>query len=412
MPYWWPPSLITRQAVSALLVGKLTGWEKKWSWFKDFGFNCLSGAAGSKGQGCIGFPNHPVWEMTTACNLNCLHCHCSAGKPSEDELTTHQAKELLDQLADVPQFRMIAFTGGEPLVRGDLFEILAYSQALGFTNTIATNATLINDGIARKLKDCGVVIAAVSLDGLSAATHDMVRGVPGSFRKALDGMKALRKAGILLHINITVMDYNIDQLEEMIHLVDDMGAGILIVYQLVTVGRGENIKGASLGIEKNERLIKIMAEAQRRMRAVLEPVAGPQYWSYLLNRANIMDGWKMWLAEKVFHGCSAGRGFIYIKPNGVVWPCPFLELECGSIQDRPFKEIYETSTILNQLRKREELLKGSCGECSYKTICGGCRGRAYATTGDLFAEDPSCFIHPPIDEHESYSSRPSNSIKG
>jgi radical SAM protein with 4Fe4S-binding SPASM domain len=394
-PYWWPPSLIARQASSAFFVGYLTRWRKMWSWFGDFGFKCLHGAAGSKGQGCIGFPSHPVWEMTTTCNLNCIHCHCSAGKPWENELTTAQAKKLLDQLADISEFRMMAFTGGEPLVRQDLFEILAYSNSLGFTNTIATNATLIDDDVASKLKDYGVVIAAVSLDGLSAETHDMVRGVPGAFEDALKGMKALRDAGILLHINITVMDYNIDELERMIDLVDEVDAGILIVYQLVSVGRGGDIKDASLGIEKNERLIKMMVDAQRRMRAVLEPVAGPQYWSFLLDQADIRDGWKMWLAKKVFHGCSAGRGFIYIKPNGEVWPCPFIEINCGNILERTFMDIYETSDVLKQLRNRESLLKGSCGECEYKVVCGGCRGRAYLATGDLFSEDPSCFIAPP-----------------
>jgi len=393
-PYWWPPSLIVRQATSAFLAGYLTKWENMWSWFINFGTKCLPGAAGSKGQGCIGFPSHPVWEMTNACNLNCIHCHCSAGKPSNNELTTTQAKKLLDQLADIPEFRMIAFTGGEPLVRKDLFEILAYSKSLGFTNTIATNATLIDDYVASMLKDCGVAIAAVSLDGLSAETHDTIRGVPGAFENALKGMKALRNVGILLHINITVMSYNIDEFEKMIDLIDELDAGILIVYQLVTVGRGGDIKDASLDVETNEKLIKMMIDAQKKMRAILEPVAGPQYWSYLLDRANIKEGWMMWLAEKVFHGCSAGRGFVYIKPDGEVWPCPFIEINCGNIIDIKFKEIYEKSDVLKQLRSRESLLKGSCGECEYKVVCGGCRGRAYGATGDLFSQDPSCFINP------------------
>jgi MoaA/NifB/PqqE/SkfB family radical SAM enzyme len=141
-------------------------------------------------------------------------------------------------LAEVPEFRMMAFTGGEPLVRKDLFEPLAYSQALGFTNTMATNATLIDDDVARRLRRFGLVIAAVSLDGFTAEQHDNVRGISGSFEAAMRGMRALRRAGIILHVNITAMEYNVEQLEELMSLVDALGTGILLMYQLVPVGRG------------------------------------------------------------------------------------------------------------------------------------------------------------------------------
>ncbi|MCG2768376.1 MAG: radical SAM protein, partial [Anaerolineae bacterium] len=385
-PFWWPPSLILRQALSALYLGVLSRWRGLPRWLLTFGFKCLPGAAGSRGMGCIGFPAHPVWEMTTACNLRCIHCHASGGKPAPDELTTEEGKRLLDQLSQVQEFRMMAFTGGEPLVRHDLFELLAYSQALGFTNTIATNATLIDDAVARRMRRCGVVIAAVSLDGFDAHTHDFVRGIPGAFEKALMGMQALRRAGILLHINITVMEYNIDELEQLMALVDQLGTGILLMYQLVPVGRGQGVEEAALDLGANERLIRFMAEAQRTTRAIMEPVAGPQYWPFLLQRAGIRGGPLLRLAETVFHGCSAGRGFVYIKPNGEVWPCPFVEVSCGNVRETPFREIWATSPVLEDLRAREERLKGRCSDCEYKRLCGGCRGRAWATTGDYLAD--------------------------
>jgi radical SAM protein with 4Fe4S-binding SPASM domain len=393
-PYWWPPSLVLRQAASALYVGALSGWRQLPGWILNYGFQCLPGAAGSRGMGCIGFPAHPVWEMTTACNLRCIHCHTSGGKPAADELTTDEAKRLLDQLAGVSEFRMMAFTGGEPLVRSDLFELLAYSQALGFTNTMATNATLIDDAVARRLRRCGVVIAAVSLDGFDAATHDFVRGQPGVFEATLRGIRALRWAGILLHINITAMEYNMDQIEPLMTLVDELGTGILLMYQLVPVGRGRGIGEAALDLSANERLIRFIAQAQRTTRAIVEPVAGPQYWPFLLQRSGIDDGPLLRLAETVFHGCSAGRGFVYIKPNGEVWPCPFVEVSCGSVRQTPFSTIWATSPVLKNLREREERLQGRCSECAYRRLCGGCRGRAWATSGDYLAEDPSCFIHP------------------
>jgi radical SAM protein with 4Fe4S-binding SPASM domain len=331
--------------------------------------------------------------MTTACNLHCIHCHARGGKPLADELTTDEAKSLLSQLAEAKEFRMVAFTGGEPLMRSDLFVLLAYAKALGFTNTMATNATLVDDGVARRLRRHGVVIAAVSLDGFDAETHDMVRGSPGSFEAAVRGMRALRRAGILLHINITAMEYNMDQMEQLMMLVDRLGAGILLMYQLVPVGRGRRIEEASLDLNANERLIRFMAKAQQNTKAIMEPVAGPQYWPFLLQRAGIAGGVRLRLAETVFHGCSAGRGFVYIKPNGEVWPCPFIEVSCGNVRQRAFQEIWAASPILEDLREREKLLKGRCGECQYKRLCGGCRGRAWAIAGDYLAEDPSCFIH-------------------
>jgi len=392
-PFWWPPSLILRQAASALYLGALARWRALPRWFFTYGFKCLPGAAGSLGMGCIGFPAHPVWEMTTACNLHCVHCHTSGGKPADDELTTREAKRLLDQLADVHEFRMMAFTGGEPLVRPDLFELLAYAQALGFRNTIATNATLIDDAVARHLRRCGVVIAAVSLDGFDAATHDSIRGIPGAFESALRGMRALRRAGILLHINITAMEYNVDQMEQLMALVDELKAGIILMYQLVPVGRGRGIREAALDLSANEQLIRFMVQAQRTTQAIMEPVAGPQYWPFLLQRAGIRGGLLLRLAEMVFHGCSAGRGFVYIKPNGEVWPCPFVEVSCGNVRQTPFPDIWAASPIFAELRAREKLLKGRCGECQYRRLCGGCRGRTLATTGDYLGEDPSCFIH-------------------
>jgi len=344
-------------------------------------------------MGCIGFPSHPVWEMTTACNLRCIHCHASGGKPADDELTTEEGKRLLDELSSISEFRMMAFTGGEPLMRKDLFELLAYSQALGFTNTIATNATLIDDDVALCMKRRGIVIAAVSLDGLDATTHDYVRGHPGTFEATLRGIRALHRAGILLHINITAMEYNVDQIEPMMDLVEELDTGILLMYQLVPVGRGRGIEDAALDLGANERLIRFIAQAQRSAQAIIEPVAGPQYWPFLLQRAGIESGPLLSLAETVFHGCSAGRGFVYVKPNGEVWPCPFIEISCGNVRQTPFSEIWATAPLFQDLRAREDRLEGRCGDCTYKKLCGGCRGRSWATTGNHMAEDPSCFIH-------------------
>jgi radical SAM protein with 4Fe4S-binding SPASM domain len=189
------------------------------------------------------------------------------------------------------------------------------------------------------------------------------------------------------------MEYNMSQMEQLMTLVDELGTGILLMYQLVPVGRGRGVKEAALDVNTNKQLIHFMAHAQHTIRAIVEPVAGPQYWPFLLKQAHIQKGFALRLAELVFHGCSAGRGFIYIKPNGEVWPCPFIEVSCGNVREESFRTIWDNSPILKSLREREKNLKGQCGECAYRRLCGGCRGRAWATTGDYLAEDPSCFIH-------------------
>ena len=159
----------------------------------------------------------------------------------------------------------------------------------------------------------------------------------------------------------------------------------------------------ALELGANERLIRFMAEAQRVTHSTMEPGAGPQYWPFLLQRAGISSGPLLRLGEAVFHGCSAGRGFVYIKPNGDVWPCPYIEVSCGNVREKPFADIWRTAPVFHDLRRREQLLKGQCGECEYRRLCGGCRGRAWAITGDYLAADPSCFIHPPEDDGQHRS---------
>ena len=392
-PYWYRPDNLIRQTLALFYLGWLTEWKHMHQWMMKYGIKCLPGAAGSKGMGCIGFPSHPVWEMTTDCNLSCIHCHTNGGKQYNNELSTEEGKKLIRELSQIKEFQMMAYTGGEPLVREDLFELLAFSKSLGFSNTLATNATLVDDTAAKKLKDNGVVIAAVSLDGIEAKTHDKIRAKKGAFEEALRGIRALHKQNILLHINITAMNYNIDEITRLLKLIDELQTGILLMYQLVPVGRGRKIENASLDLSSNERLIKLISQAQKNSHAVIEPVAGPQYWAYLLKQKGISSGIMLKLAEKVFHGCTAGRGFVYIKPDGSVWPCPFIEVSCGNIREQSFQEIWHHSPVFQKLRNRETLLKDQCGDCQYIKLCGGCRGRAWALTDDFLSEDPSCFLH-------------------
>jgi len=387
-----PPSLLLRQAGSTLLMGYLNGWRRFPHWLVRHGLPSMPVANGALGMGCIGYPGHPVWEVTGACNLRCIHCHAVSGKAAPGELTTDEGKKLIDMIAAESEFRTLVYTGGEPLVRPDIYELLRHSQQAGLANILATNGTLIDEETAFKLKDHGVVCNAISVDASDPKIHNSIRNRPDAFDLAMRAIEATKKVGILLQINTTAMEYNMENLPELIDFADKCGAGIMLMYQLVAVGRGQKIKTATLKKSANKHLSKLISEKQKQSSMIIEPVAGPQYWPYLLERGGIRDGFKLDLAGKVFHGCSAGRGFVYIKADGNVWPCPFVEVSGGSVREKSFYEIYHESELFQNLRRREETLKGLCGDCRYRTVCGGCRGRAHAYTGDYLAEDPRCFL--------------------
>jgi radical SAM protein with 4Fe4S-binding SPASM domain len=343
-------------------------------------------------MGCIGFPNHPVWEMTTACNLRCRHCHASGGRRSAAELTTEEGKKLLREIAAIRPFRMLVFTGGEPMLRPDIYELVEYASSLGLQSVIATNATMIDRLVAKRLRECGVAGLAISLDAATPELHDFIRNSPGAFGLALRGIEACKEAGMALQINVTAMEYNEKDLPAILDLARRYRAEIVLNYQLVPMGRGEEIQERELGRQQNEWLMHIISESQKEASAVIEPVAGPQYWASLLQKKGVGLLGKA-LARAVFKGCVAGSGLCYIKPNGDVWACPFLPISAGNVRQQPLPEIWNQAGLFQELRRRRTTLKGHCGTCEYNPICGGCRGRAYAHTGDYLAEDPSCFLH-------------------
>jgi radical SAM protein with 4Fe4S-binding SPASM domain len=391
-PFFRPPSLLCRQLGSVLLMAYLNGWQKLPQWLIRHSVKSIPVSNGALGMGCIGYPGHPVWEVTGACNLSCIHCHAASGKPDPNELSTDEGKRLIDQIAQVDAFRTLVYTGGEPLVRPDIFDLLKHSKAVGFANIIATNGTLIDEEMAWRLKEHGVVCNAISIDAADPDIHNFIRKTPRAFDLAIRAIEATKKAGILLQINTTAMEYNMRHLSELIDFVDNQDVSILLMYQLVAVGRGEKIEKATLKKSASEDLSRLISKKQKYTKTIIEPVAGPQYWPYILEKKGVENGMMFKFAENVFHGCAAGRGFVYIKSNGDVWPCPFVEVNTGNVRENSFKEIYEESPVFINLRNRETTLKGLCGDCRYRTICGGCRGRALAYSGDYLAEDPRCFI--------------------
>ncbi|MCX5853757.1 MAG: radical SAM protein [Deltaproteobacteria bacterium] len=283
-PFFYPPSLLCRQLGSALLMAYLNGWRKLPQWLIRHSFKSIPVSNGAMGMGCIGYPGHPVWEVTAACNLSCIHCHAASGKPDPNELSTDEGKRLIDQIAEVEGFRTLFYTGGEPLVRPDIFDLLKYSKSVGFANIIATNGILIDEEMAWKLKNHGVICNAISIDVCDPDIHNFVRKSPQAFDLALRAMEATKKAGILLQINTTAMEYNMENLSELIDFVNAQDVRIMLMYQLVAVGRGEKIEKATLKKSANENLSRLISQKQKYTGTIIEPVAGPQYWPYILEK--------------------------------------------------------------------------------------------------------------------------------
>lgn len=393
-PFYNPPTLVLGQAASALYFGYLIGWRQLFHWLMQ-GNKTLPTVAGAIGMGCIGFPIHPVWEMTSACNLRCEQCHASSGRARPNELDTAEGKRLLDSIAGIDEFRMLALGGGEPLVRPDIFELVAYARNLGIELSIATNGTLLTPDMAREFKKMGVANIAVGLNANDKSIHEGITRVPGSFEKSKQAIYATAEMGMNLQINTTVMKENREAIPGLLDFASEVNAQIVLLYQLVPEGRG--VEEMELSLREYKTLTDMVADHQRTNRAIIEPTCAPQYWAYLLTRSGGKPSrLAMKLAETLFKGCTAGSGLCYIEPDGEVWPCPFIPISGGNVRNMPLREIWYKSEIFTILRDRERITGAKCSSCRYKYLCGGCRGRAYAHSADYLGDDPLCFI-----EHSS-----------
>ena len=386
-PLYNPPSLVFNQALSLAYQGWLTRWSGFPGWLLK-GKKVLATAAGATAIGCTGYPFHVVWEVTTRCNLNCIHCYASSVEAAREELTTAEGKELLEQIATLEEFRMIVITGGEPLLREDIFELIEYAGRLGFRIVFSTNGTLLTPDIARDLARLGVANFSISLDGYTAACHESIRRKPGSFQSAIGGIKAAGQTGVCLQVNFTAMKQNLAELPGLIDLAESLKTDIIMVFQAIPP-HGER-EAIELDAEEQMRLIRIIAEKQRKARALIMPVCCPEYWPWLVEQRRLNFGRD--IQNKTLSGCGAGWGFGYIRFDGDVWPCNFIPVVAGNVRQTAFQEIWKNSPLLQEFRGKPRRLKGICGECSYQRICGGCRGRAFAHTADAMAADPACMI--------------------
>lgn len=337
-----------------------------------------------------------AWETTRNCNLDCKHCRASATMgPYQNELDTPSALRLLDQIAEVGQ-PIVILTGGEPLLRPDIFEIAAYGTSKGLRMVMAPNGTLINSRNARQMRESGIKRISISLDGASRETHDHFRGVDGAFEGALNGIRLAKEAGVEFQINTTISKQNLDEIPKIFQLAVELGAVAHHIFLLVPTGRGKYMIEQEINAQEYEQTLNWFYDQRQKSPLQLKATCAPHYYRILRQRARA-EGEKVTFQshglDAVTRGCLGGVGFCFVSHQGVVQPCGFLQVDSGNVTQTSFAEIWNHSEVFQTLRDYDRLT-GKCGVCEYRKVCGGCRARAYEATGDMMAEEPLCIYQP------------------
>jgi AdoMet-dependent heme synthase len=321
-----------------------------------------------------------AWETTRRCNLNCRHCRAAATMgPYPGELSTAEGKKLLTDVAGMGP-AVIILTGGEPLLRDDIFEITAYGHGLGHRMVMAVNGTLLTPDIAWRLKDAGIQRLSISIDGASAVSHDDLRAVPGAYEGALRGIEACKAAGLPFQINTTITRANLAELPAIYELAIGLGAAAHHVFVLVPTGRGAEMTADLVTPEEYDQALRWLLARQQEGRLHLKPTCAPQYYRLWREEAHARGERitpQTHGMEAMTKGCLGGQGFAFVSYKGEVQPCGYLELLAGDIREQAFPEIWEKSELFRQLRAVDDY-HGKCRACQYRKVCGGCRARAYA----------------------------------
>jgi len=366
-------------------------------------------------RGGLNFDETPIWEVTQSCDLACLHCRAAAQPIAHpDELTTAEGKALIDQIADmhVPIF---VFTGGDPLKRKDVFELIRYAADKGVHVALTPSATpLLTREAIFKLKEAGLVRLGISLDGSTPEIHDTFRGLSGTWARTIKAIEWANEAGLPIQVHTTISRHNADDLDALCTLFETQAIVMWNVFFLVPVGRGQ--LDALLSGEEFEQVFGKIYELSHRVNFQIKTTEAMHYRRYLLQ--NNLEERRMgqghphaaaaahayepgaptsdaktrtasWSTRRV----NDGKGFLFISHVGNVYPSGFLPIHAGNIKQTPLSDIYRNAPIFKSLRDTSKL-EGKCGACEYKEICGGSRARAYAVTGNPLAPEPCCIYQP------------------
>ncbi|MCF7955797.1 MAG: radical SAM protein [Phycisphaerae bacterium] len=358
------------------------------------------------------------WESTIKCNLTCAHCRRVEGdEAAPTDMATDQAMDMIDQLAALGKEQgfmpVLVFSGGEPLCRDDIFDLIKHARKKELQLALASNGTLIDAEIARKVKDVGIQRVSISLDGATSEVHNKLRQLEGSFEGAIGGIGHLNKAGVPFQINVTVTRHNAHQLDDVFALAKKLGAVAVHLFMLVPVGCGEEFAEEDmLSAAEYETMMERIAGLEVSQDLQIKVTCGPHYervvrQAGLRKQPHMADmpeaavcphghgkgghpGGKPMHSSK---GCLAGVSVIFVGHQGDVFPCGYLPVNCGNILETPLADIWNNNEDLAKMRDTSQLT-GKCGVCEYRNLCGGCRARAYSVKADYMAEEPFCNYQP------------------
>ena len=337
-----------------------------------------------------------AWEVTRSCNLNCAHCRAAAScGPYQGELSTEKCLRLIDEIAATFS-PVIILTGGEPLLRPDIFEIATYGTSKGLRMVMATNGTLVTPVVARKMMESGIKRVSISIDGKDAQSHDAFRQEKGAFDKAMKGIAVLKDARMEFQINTTITSANLKQIKEILKLAKNIGAAAHHIFLLVPTGRGKELAGQAITAADYEDTLKWFHRESMSCGIQLKATCAPHYFRIMhQNKSKSVESKKKPAGH--FHettrGCLGGITFCFISHTGQVQPCGYLELDCGNVKKKSFAAIWKKSEVFRNLRDYSRY-GGKCGRCEFIKACGGCRARAFEATGDYLAEEPLCLYQP------------------
>lgn len=354
-----------------------------------------------------------AWEVTRACSFACKHCRADAQHQRDpDELNTEEGRALIDRLAEFGS-PILIFTGGDPMMRRDLFELIAYATQRGLRCSLTPTATALPTGERlQQARDAGVRRIALSLDSPSPAAHDEFRGAPGSWERTMRILHAAKDAGLSVQVNTTVSTVNVDQLPDMPAFIQAVNAVQWSVFFLVPTGRAqaENMISA----ERHEAVFNWLYDLSQQAPFDIKATAAPMYRRVAIQRKKaatnehsqgpgtggsepvLFQGAGFQYADglnRPTRGVNDGNGFLFISHTGQIMPSGFLPIECGNVRQQDIVQVYRSHPVFQDLRRYEDL-KGKCGVCEFRDVCGGQRGRAYGITGDYMASDPACAYLP------------------
>lgn len=344
-------------------------------------------------------PKWIAWEITRRCNLRCVHCRSSSKMEIEGhpDFSTGEAYRILDEISGYAK-PVVVLSGGEPLLREDVFDIARYGSDRGLRMCLATNGTLVSAEACKKIKESGIRIVSMSLDGASADVHDKFRDEEGAFNGTLNAAKLFRENGIEFIINSSFTRRNQEEIPRVYRLAKELGATAWYMFMIVPTGRGEDIMSELISKEDYEKILDWHYRMEKEEHDLLvRPTCAPHYYRVVLQKSKEAgSGFErrtLKFSTGGAKGCLAGQLICLIDVDGNVLPCSYFPKAAGNIRERSFKDIWENSELFRDMRDFKKY-KGKCGSCEYINVCGGCRARAYAMEGDYLAEEPFCSYVP------------------